>query len=172
MTFHLPPWKLAFPALMVLFTFVGRAYFAMPYWGVWMGIVLILVHFLVLPRWAATSTRWVEHRLLEAAQAGARQELPGIFARAWLVRLYTPRWWSLGRQAWIAMEIDQLKRAEALYREASGCAPEPQRTTHLMNLATVLDRQGRDVDAEAIRTRIQRRRPDLALLMSVNKRDE
>ena len=99
--------------------------------------------------------------MLMAAQKGEPQALDRALERAWIVRLYSPRWFVLGNRAWAAFESQRLEEAERHYEEAAKIAPKNERTRFVANLVTVKRRLGKDKQAAALARQIERRQPGL-----------
>ncbi len=159
-------WGNLFVAGLVAAVFVGRLWFGLPYAGVWVAVAAAAIHFFVLPRITAARVRVLDRAMLFAAQRGDTEALDRAVRRAWLVRLYAPRWYLLGRFAWAAAEAGRLEEAERLYEQAASEAKEPDRCRFLANLVSVKRRLGKDKEAASLRRVVVRKRPELADALS------
>ncbi len=154
-------WGNLFLVLLLAAVVVGRVWYSLSYGGLWVIIGIAGVHMVVMPRLAARRAKRLEREMILAAQKGQAKALGEAVRRAWLVRLYSPRWYVLGRQAWAEFEAGANVHAERLYEEAAALAPPTERTRFVANLVTVKRKLGKDRQADALARQIERRQPGL-----------
>lgn len=140
---------------------VGRVWFKLSYAGLWVIIGIAGVHMVVMPRLAARRAKRLEREMILAAQKGQPEALAIAVNAAWLVRMYSPRWYVLGRKAWAEFEAGHNREAERLYEQAADQAPPTEKTRFVANLVTVKRRLGKDRQADALSRQIERRQPGL-----------
>lgn len=140
---------------------VGRIWFQLSYGGLWVIIGIAGLHMVVMPRLAARQAKRLERKMILAAQKGQAGELATAVRAAWLVRLYSPRWYVLGRRAWAEFEAGRNEAAETLYEQAAKQAPPAERIRFVANLVTVKRRLGKDRQADALTRQIERHQPGL-----------
>jgi len=154
-------WGNLLAAGVVAGVFIGRIWFGLPLFAIWVGVGVAAVHFLVLPRLAAARVPALDRAMLFSAQKGDAEGLDRALRRAWLIRHYGPHWYVLGRQAWAAAEAGRHEEAERLYERAALDSQEPDRSRFLANLVSVKRKLGKQEEAEKLRRLVARKRPEL-----------
>ncbi len=154
-------WSNLFLLLLLATVVVLRVWFELTYAGLWIIIGVAGVHMVVLPRLAARRAQRLEQEMILAAQKGQPAALDKAVDAAWLVRLYSPRWYVLGRRAWAAFEAGRLEDAEDAYERAAEQAPPTEKIRFVTNLVTVKKRLGKDRQAKVLSRQIERREPGL-----------
>lgn len=154
-------WGNVFLLLLLGAVVVGRVFFELSYGGLWVIIGIAGIHMVVMPRVAGRKAKQLEREMILAAQKGQPQGLDAAIDGAWVVRLYSPRWFVLGRRAWAAFEAGRNPDAERLYEQAAELSPPAERVRFVANLVTVKRRLGKDGQADALARQIERRQPGL-----------
>jgi len=154
-------WGNLFVAGLVAAVFVGRLWFGLPYWGVWVGVAAAAFHFVVIPRILERRIKRLDRTMLFAAQRGDAEALAAAIRGAWFVRIYAQRGYVLGRRAWAASEAGRLEDAERLYEQAALASKQPDRSRYLANLVGVKRRLGKDREANRLKSQVAHRHPEL-----------